>query len=600
MNAQPMSRTRDRVDRLLQPRHPLGIGLAGLALMTVALAGVALGGVLAGKGQADTFYGSLRLFVGWSFIGVGIYEWWRRSSSLIGPLMIATGFFWFLTDLAYYGSPTVYTLLSVVGVMYHATTIHLLLAFPSGRLETAATRRAAIAGYVIFFVANLLVYLVADVRTEFDCSACSENVLQVTHNTALADVVIVGGNLIAAALVAYVLASLVLNWHRSQGWRRRAYVPLLFSGLATAFLLELTLLTLAFKLTHLDTVFEVGTAAFATVPFSYLIGLLRSRMLGGDAVGNLAARIGEARDWSEVQEVVRVALGDPSLELGCRQSPSEPYMGVDGQPLERPQAGSSRALAPVEIDGTVGAAFLYDADIVDDPALVDAATAAAGVAMHKYRLEVELRTNLEELRASRERIVEAGYDERRRLERNLHDGAQQRLVSLALELRLARAKLGSDPGEASEMLDSIGIELELALAELRELARGIHPAILSDRGLEAALDSLAARSPFEVKVEAVPDGRLPEKIESAAYFVISEALANAIKHSRASHAFVRVKRENGRVAVEVADDGVGGADPSKGSGLRGLLDRVSALEGRLEVDSRSGDGTTVRASIPCE
>jgi signal transduction histidine kinase len=599
MSTQPLSPVRAG-DRIAPSRSSLADSLPAVALVAAALAGVALGGVLAGKGLGDTFYGALRLFVGWSFIGVGLYAWWRRPSNHIGPLMVATGFFWFVANLTAYGGPTVFTLAGVFGSLYHATTIHLLLAFPTGRLVTREARFTAAAGYLVIFGGNLLVYLLADFGTDLGCPTCPENVLQVVHDQTLADVAITVTNLIAAALVAYVLLRLVVNWRTAQSWRRTAFIPLLFAGAASAFLLGLTFGVLAFDTEVAEDVFIVATAAFATVPYSFLLGLLRSMMLGGDAVGNLAARIGDARDWGEVQEEVRVALGDPSLELGCRQSPSEPYMGVDGQPMELPGPGNPRALAPVEIDGSVGAAFLYDASLVDDPALVDAATTAAGIAMHKYRLEVELRTRLEELRASRERIVEAGYEERRRLERDLHDGAQQRLVSLALELRLARSKLDSDPGAAKAMLESAGRGLELALEDLRELARGIHPAILSDRGLDAALASLAARTPFEVEIGDMPEGRLPEEIEAATYFVVSEALANAIKHAQASRAEVRVARADGRVTVEVVDDGVGGADPGKGSGLRGLRDRVSALEGGLEVDSPSGDGTTVRASIPCD
>ena len=203
----------------------------------------------------------------------------------------------------------------------------------------------------------------------------------------------------------------------------------------------------------------------------------------------------------------------------------------------------------------------------------------------------------EELRASRTRLVAAGDEARRRLERNLHDGAQQRLVSLSVALRLAQARLAEDPEGAGEMLAQAGEELRLALEELRELARGIHPAVLSDRGLAAALRSLADRSPLPVELEA-PARRLPEPIEAAAYYVVSEALANVVKHAGATGASVRVAAPDGRVVVEVADDGVGGADPGGGSGLRGLADRVAVLDGRLDVESPPGGGTRVVAEIP--
>jgi PAS domain S-box-containing protein len=203
-----------------------------------------------------------------------------------------------------------------------------------------------------------------------------------------------------------------------------------------------------------------------------------------------------------------------------------------------------------------------------------------------------------ELEASRARLVSAGDEERRRLERNLHDGAQQRLVSLSLSLRLAQRKLATDPQAAQELLSAASLELGVALEELRELARGIHPAVLTERGLGPALQSLADRVPLPVELELPTDERLPRRVEAAAYFVVSEALANVAKYAHASAVTVTVARENGFAVVEVADDGVGGADPQRGTGLRGLTDRIEALDGTLVVDSRPGEGTRIRAEVP--
>jgi PAS domain S-box-containing protein len=214
------------------------------------------------------------------------------------------------------------------------------------------------------------------------------------------------------------------------------------------------------------------------------------------------------------------------------------------------------------------------------------------------RLNAELHARLEELAASRARIVTAGDVERRRLERNLHDGAQQRLVALSLSLRLAQAKLDSDPAAARSILAGAGEELALALDELRELARGLHPAVLSDRGLRAAVEMLAGRSPVPIEIAAIPDERLPEPVEAAAYYLIAEALTNVAKYAQASAVHVRVTESDGRVVVEVTDDGVGGADAAAGTGLRGLADRVEALGGSLEIVSPAGGGTSLRAEIP--
>jgi PAS domain S-box-containing protein len=230
------------------------------------------------------------------------------------------------------------------------------------------------------------------------------------------------------------------------------------------------------------------------------------------------------------------------------------------------------------------------APIHDETGTVDSIVAAGLDVTEHRRQEVEIR-------ASRGRIVAAGDEERRRLERNLHDGAQQRLVSLSLALRLAQAKLDTDPAAVPEILGGASEELALALEELRELARGIHPAVLTDCGLDAALEGLAARTPLVVDVERL-GRRLPEQIEAAAYYVVSEAVANVVKHAGASTVKVGVEAVNGHVAIEVCDDGVGGADASAGSGLRGLEDRLGALDGSLTVESLPGSGTRVLAHIP--
>ena len=280
------------------------------------------------------------------------------------------------------------------------------------------------------------------------------------------------------------------------------------------------------------------------------------------------------------------ALNDPGLKVlywvdGC-------WVKRDGHPVEIP---ANRAWTPVELEGQRVGAIVHDRSLRGEPEVLNTVAAAAGLALRSERLEAALRR-------SRARIVEAGLQERRRLERNLHDGAQQRLVALSLTLRIAQNQIAKDPAKAAEMIGAAGEELTLALSELRELARGIHPAVLSDRGLQAAVEALAVRSPLPVKVVEVPGERLPEPVEAAAYFLIAEALTNVAKYANANAATVAVRRINGHAEVEVRDDGVGGADPGRGSGLRGLADRVGALDGSLALDSPPGSGTTLRAEIP--
>jgi signal transduction histidine kinase len=218
---------------------------------------------------------------------------------------------------------------------------------------------------------------------------------------------------------------------------------------------------------------------------------------------------------------------------------------------------------------------------------------------HELRRARQLRERVDLLRDARQRIIDAADAERRRIERDLHDGAQQRLVAVAVTLGLAESRFESDPAGAAQLISQARQEALRAVEELRELARGIHPAMLTDHGLGPALEALAARAPVPVKVTGVPEAPLSPKVEAAAYFVTAEALTNVAKYARASEVTVGVARANGHARIEVRDDGVGGAAPDGGSGLRGLADRVEALGGRLVVDSPAGAGTTLRAEIPC-
>ncbi|HEX6021531.1 MAG TPA: sensor histidine kinase, partial [Solirubrobacter sp.] len=328
--------------------------------------------------------------------------------------------------------------------------------------------------------------------------------------------------------------------------------------------------------------------ALVSVPLAFLAGLLRDRVARADALGALLVRLGEAPGTDGLRGLLADALGDRSLQLLYWVDNS--WVHRDGRPATLPPENDGRrAWTPVELEGERVGAIVYDSSA--EPDGVESIAAAAGIAMRGERLEAALRR-------SRKRIVEAGLAERRRLERDLHDGAQQRLVALSLTLRMAQNQIAKNPEKAEQMVAAAQEELTRALEELRELARGIHPAVLSDRGLGPAVEALAVRSPLPVTVEEVPGERLPEPVEAAAYFVIAEALTNVVKYANASTATVAVRRTNGHAEVEVRDDGVGGADPDRGSGLRGLADRVGALDGSLALDSPPGSGTTLRAEIP--
>jgi signal transduction histidine kinase len=298
-----------------------------------------------------------------------------------------------------------------------------------------------------------------------------------------------------------------------------------------------------------------------------------------------------------VREMLAESLGDRTLSIAYWLPDRETFVDEAGRPVELPDPATGRAWTAVERNGVRVAAIVHDAALDTGPELVQAAAAAAALALDNERLKADLRARVEELRVSRVRIVEAGDNARRRLERDLHDGAQQQLVALALDLRLLKARLRGTEVEA--LVDGLADKLAVALGELRELARGIHPAILTDRGLGPAIEALAGRVPVEVDSEVDVDGRLSEPIEAAAYFVVAEALTNIVKYARASRAKVVVRREADVVTVTVDDDGVGGARIGAGTGLRGLQDRLAALDGTLSVESARGEGTRLRARIPC-
>ena len=297
-----------------------------------------------------------------------------------------------------------------------------------------------------------------------------------------------------------------------------------------------------------------------------------------------------------VREALAEQLGDRTLAIAYWLPERELFVDERGHPVTLPEPGTSKAWTAVAHHGNRVAAIIHDAELQARPELVEAAAAAAVLALDNERLKADLNARLEDLRASRRRIVEATVETRRRLERDLHDGAQQRLVSLSVDLQLLRGRVAGEP--ALELLDSAIGTLGEAQTELRELARGIHPPMLADRGLVPALDSLAQRSAVPVELDLRLNRRFPKQVETAGYFVVAEALTNVVKYACATHARLTVSDAGGVLWLEVGDDGVGGADPANGSGLRGLSDRVAALDGELVVDSPVGDGTRVTAWIP--
>jgi len=376
--------------------------------------------------------------------------------------------------------------------------------------------------------------------------------------------------------------------------QRRTLAPVLLTGAAAA---AAALITVLLQGTGArgagDAVSLAVLALIAALPFAFLLGLLRSSLGRAGAVSVLVERL----RGGSVRDALADALGDPSLALAYWLPESRRYVDDEGHTVVLPPDGRDRAVTEIQRDDKPVAAIVHDAALLEEPELVRAAGAAAALALENERLNAELHARYEDLRASRARLVAASDAARRRIERDLHDGAQQRFVALSLLLRLARTSAPDDSRTAS-LVDEAMAQLTAGLAELRELARGIHPAVLSERGLAAALESLATRAPVPVEVTGDPGERLPPAAETAAYFTAAEALTNVARYAHATAATITLRREPDVLTVEIADDGIGGADPASGSGLRGLVDRLGAVDGRLEIDSPPGGGTRLRARIP--
>jgi signal transduction histidine kinase len=543
-----------------------------------------------------------QLLIGWSFVGTGLFMWWRRPENRLGLYMTGVGFTWLLGSLLASDDGYVFFVGEVCSALPYGFLVQMLLSFPDGRLHSRLERAVAAGVWFAATIMQWLPLLFMQFHTEPGCHRCPSNLLLVSDQRQLADALGNAQSALAIVLVAGLIVALVRRWRSLARPQRPALSPVLWTG---ALALVVLTFALAAKLSGAtepgsETIYLIGLIPLAAVPYAFLAGLMQSRFARAAAVSELVARLGAGPEQRRgLREVLADAFGDPSLVLAYWLPERGHYVDAQGHRAQLPDPGDARAWTPIERDGAPLAAIVHDAALADERRLLEAAGAAAGLALENERLDAELRARVEELEHSRQRLIEVGLAERRKLERNLHDGAQQRLVSLALSLRLARDRVHRDPDGANELLAEAAGELDAATAELRELARGIHPAVLSDRGLPAALNALAGRVPVAVEVLETPEKRLPPGVEIASYYVVAEALTNVAKYARAKTAQIRVMQVNGSVTVEVSDDGVGGADPRHGSGLNGLADRVAALDGRLEIDSPAGHGTRIRAQIPC-
>ena len=530
------------------------LGLVGLAGGVVGLAAEWVG---FGWGDPPDWIPDLA--VGWTFIGCGLVASARRPASRTGLLMAATGFTWFVGNFAQVGVAAVAWVAAHMVYLYRGPLVQLVLTYPSGRPSSRLVRGAVAVGYTVAVITPVW----------------------------------------RSASAAILLAGLLLGvcgreFVRAVGRQRRARrvalqaaagLSVVLAGTAAARLLlppgDVSGPSLL--------VYQVALCVLAG---GLLAGLLVAPWQTD--VADLVVELGEARSDTLGGELSR-ALGDPSLEIGYWLADRAVFVDAEGRVLALPAVGSGRSVTIVEREGQPVAVLVHDPAVLEDPGLLEAVTSAARLAASNARLRAEVQARVVELAASRRRILEARDEERRRLERRLHQGAEARLGELAGTLRRGRRSASHE--RTRQQIARAEDQLIRTLEELRRLAHGLHPRILSEHGLQGALATLAKdlALPVEIKVRG---SQLPEQVAVVAYFVCAEALTNVAKHAAAAHVTVAVTAGDGRVRVEIVDDGVGGADPARGSGLRGLADRVETFGGTLQVESVPGHGTRLAAEIP--
>jgi signal transduction histidine kinase len=539
---------------------------------------------------------------GLAFVVAGLAVRRMRPGNRCWWLLIGAGATWFVGSLQSAADPDVALVGFAFGIWHYVALSWLLLAYPTGRLAGRRERAvlALAAGLAaIRTLSRLFLYVPPDGT---GCGCVTNRFAPVTDPRWYSAVDSAFPWVLVAVLVL-VLGCALARWRRSSRAGRRMVTPVLLAGaaLVTQVAYDYVIRQRTGLAAPSRTALFMLVVALRVATAAAFVAGLREQRAARSAVVDLVGSLDD-RDTApdRLGAALRSALGDPSLELVAWSPAERAYVGTTGQHLVLPVAEPGRAVTLVEQDGAPVAALVHDEALLEDPGLVSAVAAAVRLTSDNERLRRELQRQLAEVAASRSRIVAAGDAERRRIERDLHDGAQQRLVTIALALRLADARLDADADPvAHDALSHAVKDLSEAIVELRDLARGIHPAVLTESGLETALGSLVDRSCLPAHLDVQLREEPPASVSAAAYFAVSEALTNVAKHSHATDVVVQVRTDDGVLRILVTDDGVGGADPRAGSGLRGLTDRVEAAGGTLCLASPPAGGTRLEVELPC-
>jgi signal transduction histidine kinase len=533
------------------------------------------------------------ILVAASFVAAGVLARSRRPNNPLGLAMWATG----LCLLASLVQGPPIPALALIGVAAGTASGvllgYLILSFPSGRLESRA-HRAFLTGAALLIGLTNLARLAA--TGPIDGHA---NPYQLISDPSLAELTVAAEQAVTVGVLLGFLVLFLARWAGASRPARRVLAPVLLPSLLLVLTLVLSVLADAAQLDgELKAAITLaGILVRALVPIGFLVGLLRTRLTHA-AIVDLILDIGQTPAPSELGAALSRALGDPALSVMYWSGEANAFIDSDEQPTALPSAESGQAVTILERAGATIAAIVHDPVLLEDPAFASTVAGAMRLAVENDRLHSEVDSQIEEVKASRARVVAAGDAERKRVERDLHDGAQQRLVALTLSLQEAQLQLGDRLDPAARMsLEQASHNADAALRELRDLARGIHPLVLTQAGLEPAVASLVVRSGLEIDLQVEP-GRYASPLETTVYFLVSEALANMTKHANAASAHVHIHWSDGYLTVDVLDDGIGGADPAAGTGLRGIADRLAAVDGTLEVSGVAPHGTRLLARIP--
>jgi signal transduction histidine kinase len=531
---------------------------------------------------------------------IGLYWWVRRPASRFGPLLVGFGILAWIVSWESSAWPLAFDLAVLAEGPAFLLTFYLFLAFPMGRLEPAAARwlMAALAFVVAGFFLPWALFspVIAGGGPLTRCAPnCPENVLQLGSAPGLVEVAGKAETYSALAITVAVLIVYVWRLRAASRPQRRALTAVAVTSLLflpAYFVFNFSAWILHLEPATLDTMAWGIVATRVLLPLGFLFALLQAQGFATRVLQSLLEQLGGRPTPAEWRETIATALDDPSLQLGYYDPDTKRFRESGGKELMRPPERAGRAWVPVDRDGRAVAAMVIDETLAEDPELVRVAASATLLAVENGDLEGELR-------ASRARILEAGHAERRRIERDLHDSTQQRLVSIRIDLRIAGEQF--DSSEEQAMLERLGGQVDEAIEELRGVAHGIYPAVLADRGVGMALKAAARSSAMPVRVGDGWRGRHPEEIETTVYFCCLECLQNAAKHAgRGASATVRLRQADGCVGFSVEDDGTG-FDPDaveRGAGLTNLADRVAAVGGTLEIYARPGRGTRISGEIP--